>query len=413
MATRTTFGRRTTQSICLALAVTAVLHDARAAEPKPTQGVEEVLVVGTRASLQSAIERKKNADTVADSIVAEDIAQFPDKNIGEALQRVTGVQLQRDFGEGTGISIRGIEPDLNRIEVNGVSVLGNDGTGARRADFREFASELVKSIDVIKGFTADMTEGGIGGTVMIETRKPLEIEKTIISATASAEYLDTTETTRPRGNLTFGTKFLDDRLGVLLNVTYDEVDTRGDFLRDTEWVRVADFDNSPNKTVVNPAYANIPNFAGCNAVAAGTARTACQTQFFDYSPFITRYGIWLRNDKRTSGEATVQYRVSDSFDFYVDAQLNDRTNRLRDNNFAVDTQVASRYNPATVVVDANHNVIGFSTAATAPTATTGAGTIFSAQNRDFDYHQKSDYYSGGFNWDLGKWHISGLGVHST
>lgn len=126
--------------------------------------VDEVIVVGTRASLQSAIERKKKAGTVVDSVVAEDIAQFPDKNIGEALQRITGVQLQRDFGEGVAVSIRGIEPDLNRVEVNGVSLLGNGGAGQRGADFREFASELVKSIDVFKGFTADMTEGGIGGT---------------------------------------------------------------------------------------------------------------------------------------------------------------------------------------------------------------------------------------------------------
>ena len=75
----------------------------------------------TRAARKSAIARKKNTGTVVDSIVADDIASFPDKNVGEAMARITGVQLSRDFGEGTQVSIRGIEPDLNRIEINGVS----------------------------------------------------------------------------------------------------------------------------------------------------------------------------------------------------------------------------------------------------------------------------------------------------
>ena len=89
--------------------------------------VDEVVVVGTRASLQSAMNRKKRNGTISDSIVAEDISQFPDKNVGEALGRITGVQLARDFGEGNAVSIRGVEPDLNRVEINGMS------SGRRRA----------------------------------------------------------------------------------------------------------------------------------------------------------------------------------------------------------------------------------------------------------------------------------------
>src|SRR5262245_44109730 len=130
--------------------------------------MESVVVTGTRASLKSGIERKRAAGTVSDSIVAEDIAQFPDKNVGEALSRVTGVQLSRDFGEGTQVSIRGVDPALNRVEINGMSVLSANGGSSRSNDFRELASELIKTVDVIKGSTADLTEGGIGGTVRIE-----------------------------------------------------------------------------------------------------------------------------------------------------------------------------------------------------------------------------------------------------
>jgi TonB-dependent receptor len=366
----------------------------------------EIMVIGTRASLQSAIERKKKAGTVVDSIVAEDVAQFPDKNIGEALQRITGIQLRRDFGEGTGVSIRGIEPDLNRVEVNGVSLLG--ATGGRSPDFRELASELVKSIDVFKGFTADMTEGGIGGTVSIITRRPLELAKPLFSVTASAEYLDTTDTTRPRGNITVANKMLDDRLGFILNVTYDDVDTRGDFLRDTEWVRLADFDSATRpteKTTVDPLYESFPTFASCAAITNSTNRTACQTQFYDYSPRIPRYGIWERRDKRTSGMATLQYQFTDNLDVWVEGQYNDRNQRLIDNNYSIDLTATSRFNPSTVVTDANHNVIDLYT------NTTGV-SVFGANRRDFDYAQGSKYYSTGFNWSLGSLAISGIGVHS-
>ena len=95
-------------------------------------GVGEILVVGTRASLQSAIARKRKAETVVDSIVADDIASFPDKNVGDSLARITGVQLSRDFGEGVKVSIRGVEPDLNRVEINGVSQMSASPPVVRR-----------------------------------------------------------------------------------------------------------------------------------------------------------------------------------------------------------------------------------------------------------------------------------------
>ena len=197
-------------------------------------------MTGTRASLKSGIERKRNAGTVADSIVAEDIAQFPDKNIGEALSRVTGVQLERDFGEGVAISIRGVDPALNRVEINGMSVISAGGPGGnqRQADFRELASELIKAVDVIKGSTADITEGGIGGTVKIELRKPLELDGPLLSISGEAQELSTMGGWTPRGNLTAATQLFDGRFGVIFNLTYDEVNTRQDYLRNTEWVRL-------------------------------------------------------------------------------------------------------------------------------------------------------------------------------
>ena len=148
-------------------------------EEAKEEQTEIIEVYGMRSSLRSAIDRKKEAGTATDSIVAEDISEFPDKNIGEALQRVTGVQLGREFGEGTAVSIRGVEPQLVNVEVNGVAAVGASdpfaGSG-RSVDFASMSSELVKALDVIKGSEARLTEGGIGGTIKVITRKPNDFE---------------------------------------------------------------------------------------------------------------------------------------------------------------------------------------------------------------------------------------------
>lgn len=160
-----------------------------------------MVVPGTRKSIASAIGRKKGASTVSDSIVAEDIGEFPDKNVGEALSRITGVQLTRDFGEGTQVAIRGVEPNLNRVELNGMSILSSNGTAGRGAELRELPAELIKSIDVIKGVTADLTEGGVGGSVLIKTNKPLDFKKFTVASTLSGEHATSRGGVQPRASL--------------------------------------------------------------------------------------------------------------------------------------------------------------------------------------------------------------------
>jgi TonB-dependent receptor len=398
------------------------------ADPAAGAAEDDIVVTGTRASLQGAIARKKNAGTQVDSIVAEDIASFPDKNIGEALQRVTGVQLTRVEGEGSQVAIRGVEPDLNRVEINGASVLGS--AGGRGGDFRELASELVKSIDVFKGFTADMTEGGVGGTVSIQTRRPLELREDLLAVTLSGQRLETLDKWRPRGNIVAGTKFLNNRLGVIVNLTYDKVDTRADFLRNTEWRRFAadanqtDLNNDNVKITSNPNFTNISTPQGCNAIPttgpANATRADCLVQFAEYVPGIPRYSSWVRNDERISGIATVQYQISDRLDVYAEYQRNSREVRTIDNNFAVDVSAFTRLNAAnncaTCVIDDAGNLIEFSTAATgsfnAAGAGTGAGSILSVQHRDFIQKIDTDYKQVGFNYDGDTFRISGMGVLS-
>jgi iron complex outermembrane recepter protein len=424
--------------IVLAALTLPAISTAQQTSPNPPQKPAEpsadadntVTVIGTRASLQSAIDRKKKANTTVDSIVAEDVAQFPDKNIGEALQRVTGVSLQRDFGEGAKVSIRGVEPDLNRVEINGLSVLSNDGSGGRSVSFQELASELVASVDVFKGYTADMTEGGIGGTVSIKTRKPLDLRKPLLSVTGSLQYLDLTETTKFRGNITMGRKFFNNRLGVLLNITTDDNDTRADFLRGTIWSRFAtsatasgDYDNSTEKTYTDPLYASATVKSQCGA-ASTAAGAACLNQWNDFVPLIPRYGLWARQDKRTSAMATIQYRVNNNLSVYTEYQINDRKQHLDDYNFQFTATTADRINALTydaagnpiarypgatkAVVDSDHNLIDFYMAPYATSASTGTANNFTTQNRSFDYAYRSEYFSAGFDFKTDALRIEGI-----
>src|SRR4051812_3847867 len=370
----------------LAGAPVALAQDANPAgkpTPKPenSQELETIDVVGVRASLRGAIERKRNAGTVSDSIVAEDIAQFPDKNIGEALSRVTGVQLSRDFGEGQSVSIRGVDPALNRVEINGMSVMSANGGSSRSADFREFASELIKSVDVIKGSTADLTEGGIGGTVSIELRKPLELKGPLFSATASAEQMSLGGGWEPRANITAATQLFEDRVGLMANITYDHVLTRQDYLRNTEWVRLGDWDDSPEKTIdsLNPTYAAVSVESACDALPTAD-RGPCRQQWWDYSPRIPRYGIWLRDDQRSSAQLTFQFKISDEQDIWIETTREQRNQFLNDHNYGTDftdvrrvalsnTNVNDGLATGANVTVVDHHVVGYTNA---PVASTNA-----------------------------------------
>ncbi|GAW41087.1 catecholate siderophore receptor CirA [Brevundimonas sp. SH203] len=433
-------------------AATAQQATGTQASDAPVSTVDEVVVVGTRSSLQSAMNRKRSASTVSDSIVADDIGQFPDKNVGEALGRVTGVQLSRDFGEGNAVSIRGVEPDLNRVEINGVSVLSTAGNlnvyggGGRSNDFRELPAEIVKSIDVFKGFTADMTEGAIGGTVSVQTRKPLDFRKPTFSMTLAGQKLDTLPDWKPRASLFGATQLLDGRLGLMANVTYDNVLTRGDFYDDHSWARLGDFDNSPDKTVTfyNPTYSRAVNdyFAGINSEAAcatittpdaslmttTAARTACQSQWYDYNPRIPRYRVWTRDDERTSGEFTAEYKFTDNLRGFVTYQTNKRTQQLNDINYGTDfTSLdrlnytganCSRVNAATaqnvpgVVVDANHNVIKYTVGNCVNTAGRGGEGAFSISSRDFRSESTSEYITYGLKWHSDRFKVDFLGANA-
>ncbi len=172
----------------------ATTTDAQAA-----QG-DEIVVSGIRASLERSIEIKRNSSGVVDAISAEDIGKFPDTNLAESLQRVTGVSINRVNGEGSQVTVRGFGPGYNLVTLNGrtlaatdIGVVGGDGNAdgaqgtSRSFDFDNLASEGVRTLEVYKTARASVGSGGIGATINVVTRKPLDNGHTGLTGSIGAK----------------------------------------------------------------------------------------------------------------------------------------------------------------------------------------------------------------------------------
>jgi TonB-dependent receptor len=260
--------RRTSASCAVSAAVLAMAAScAHAQQPAPAPArangageIQQVLVVGTRAAERSSNDRKKNAATAQDSIIADDVGSFPDRNVAEAISRVAGVSLERnEFGEGNTISVRGNGPEFTRVEIDGLGALSGGGTDlngggdGRGITLSEMPAELISSVDIVKGATAEMTEGSLGGTILIKTRTGLDFKKRTIVARAGAEQNTLGKKWTPSFHVTFADKFLDQRLGIVANVTKSDARSESHSVSQNGGstggpLRTIDFDNSPEKT---------------------------------------------------------------------------------------------------------------------------------------------------------------------
>ncbi len=200
--------------------------------------LEEVIVTGIRASLSRAADVKRNDKRIVDAIVAEDIGKLPDNNIAEALQRITGVSLNRDFGVGEGVSIRGLSQ--NRVELNGRTTVGDSRDGIALDDF---PASFVRSIEVVKSPTADMIEGALGGTVSLKTFRPLELNGLTVAGSVDGEFADKTEEWAPVVSGSIGNNWdLGDAgsFGAIFNVSYQDREIRQDNFNNNQNIITAD-----------------------------------------------------------------------------------------------------------------------------------------------------------------------------
>lgn len=194
---------------------------------------DTIIVSGIRDSLRKAAQVKRDADQVLDVITAEDVGKLPDDNVAEALQRVTGVQITRVFGEGQAVNIRGLQQV--RVEVDGRTLLGfsarvsppeNDNLG-RSSGLDAVPSSLFGRLEVAKSSIASQVEGGLGGTVNLKTPKPFDFRKPTISLSARGTYSDESEQFEPAFQGLFTTTFGDDdQFGILLSGEYQKRTSR-------------------------------------------------------------------------------------------------------------------------------------------------------------------------------------------
>ncbi|MEC3909416.1 TonB-dependent receptor [Sphingobium sp. CR2-8] len=203
------------------------------AEAETNSAAGEIVVTGYRASLANARDVKRKSTIIQDSIVADDIAAFPDLNLAEALQRLPGVAINREAGEGRRISLRGLGPDFTRVQLNGMEVLGNvdspqdsrgQGTRDRAFDFNIFASELFNRVDVEKSYSAAQTEGGLAGTVGLFTARPFDYSGTKMAFSAQGGTNSLTKDFQPRLTGLISKNWGD--FGILVSAAYSHRQTR-------------------------------------------------------------------------------------------------------------------------------------------------------------------------------------------
>ncbi|PZU08259.1 MAG: hypothetical protein DI605_13590 [Sphingomonas sp.] len=161
----------------------------------PANDVEDIVVSGFRQSLELASTIKRDSPVVSDVISAEDIGKFPDQNLADSLQRITGVQITRTAGEGTRASVRGLSPDFTQTLYNG-RVLTSP-SGGRSFEFTNLASDFVSSVEVLKSPSADQVSGGLAATVDVHTARPLDVGKNRLAITAEALYEQKSEKAKP------------------------------------------------------------------------------------------------------------------------------------------------------------------------------------------------------------------------
>lgn len=228
-----------------------------------TEVVDEVVVTGFRGSLARALVAKREESVAVDSILAEDIGKFPDLNLSESLQRIPGVSITREGGEGRQISVRGLTAQFTRVRINGLEALattgGTDPTGGvnrgRSFDFNVFASDLFNSLSVRKTQDAQTDEGSLGSTVDLQTARPFDYKGFTLVGSAQVGYNDLSESTSPRGSFLVSNIWGEGAFGALLSVAYSKRSLFDDGSSTVRWASGTAF---------------APGFDACNAVVPAT-----------------------------------------------------------------------------------------------------------------------------------------------
>ena len=265
----------------LACSLQASAQDAAPkAETKAETTLDAVVVTGMKASLEKAQDRKRNADQIVDSIVADDIGKLPDANVAEALQRITGVQISRSRGEGDRVQVRGLTETETLLNGRDIFTAGKE----RGLSFQDVPAELLAGADVYKSPTADQIEGGIGGLIDLRTHRPFDFSGLKRAITLKETSVDLAK----KHNLE-GSFLVSDRW---------KLDGGGDF-----------------GALLSVAKQN-------RNYRADTQELGAPAQLADGSGLYAPVGVWLSYENgsrdRTGVTGSLQYRPNETAEYYLD-----------------------------------------------------------------------------------------------
>lgn len=308
-------------AMTLALAASPAFAQTAPSQPDDATEVEEIVVTGFRASLANALNIKRREAGVVDAISAEDIADFPDTNLAESIQRIPGVSIDRDAGEGRTITVRGLSSEFTRTRINGIEAQATtgatDSSGSvnrgRGFDFNVFASELFNNITVRKTSSAEVEEGSLGATVDLRTSRPFDAggaNQTVVSAQYG--YNDLSQEYSPRYAGLISRTWMDGRLGALASLAYSDKDSIEEGFSSVRW-GPASGDNG----FQNPAA--LPG----GAAAAGGL----------FHPRIPRFGRLTHGQERLGGTLSLQARPNNDRTLFTFDALYSKLDSTRKEQF--------------------------------------------------------------------------------
>lgn len=274
-------------------------------QQKAEEQIEVISVVGSfRGSLASALNQKRFETGATDTIKAEDIADFPDLNLAESLQRIPGVAISRVAGEGRQISVRGLGPDFTRVRINGMEAQSTSGGtdaigGANRGrgfDFNTFSSDLFSELTVRKTASANVEEGSLGATVDLRTARPFDYDGLTFAANVQAGYNDKSEEIDPKGSFLFSNINEDGTFGYLISAAFSERNIQDEGFSTVRWNNVNDFGS----------YRGATSGPELDAINEG------------FRPRLPRYDSYIHNVKRTGLATALEYRPSLETRFNLD-----------------------------------------------------------------------------------------------
>jgi len=333
MNTKTKKFRKTALSTAIILASAAPMTQVYAQEDN-TDSIEVIEVTGIFSSLSKSTAMKRDGTGVVDAISAEDIGKFPDTNLAESLQRITGVSIDRANNEGNQVTVRGFGPNFNLVTLNGrqmpnSSALQSDGID-RSFNFNEIGSESVSGVQVFKTGRADISSGGIGANINIQTAKPFDYDgfKALASVKGVIDTsVDKGDSVTPEISGMVSNTFLDDTLGLLVSASYADRDNHNKRIGtsgkwNTNGPKRIDIDTSNINTGLNPDK-NVWGVPTVNLESQDTERTRTNAQVvlqwapidslvasvdytlsrLDVSSTMTRSSFWFDNIQTGTADA--------------------------------------------------------------------------------------------------------------